>query len=71
MSKVTFAVEKIEDEDTGQTLDAVVKTAADGTKDTWCTILDLDKLFGACVKKWEGNWNLDKVIAAIEDSDVR
>lgn len=72
---VSFALEEIIDERTGQRLQAVVKTETfEGTqtpvKETWCTILDLDRLFDACAQKWGANWNLDKVIEAIRGSEI-
>lgn len=80
MKQVSFAVEKVTDENTGQVLDCVVKTTreVDGTlalgdketKEPWCSILDLDRLFEGCVKKWGPNWNLDKVLAAIESTEI-
>ncbi len=76
MNKVSFALENIIDEATGQNLQAVVKTTrAEGAndqeeKETWCTILDLDRLFDTCVKQWGSNWNLDKVCSAIQHTDI-
>lgn len=77
---ISFAVEEITDEKTGQKLNAIVKTVTSAQvpgeppvaeeKEVWCTILDLDRLFDKCVKKWGSNWNLEKVLAAIDDSEV-
>lgn len=75
---VEFRIEKITDEQTGQVLDAVVKVTTSAkygdepteTKETWCTILDLDRLFEGCVRRWGNNWNLDKVLTAISESEI-
>lgn len=78
MPKISFAVEKVNHETTGQELDAIVKTtvtevegaATKIEKETWTTIIDLDRLFDKCVKKWGSNWNLEKLMAAIDDSEI-
>lgn len=78
MPKISFAVEKVTHETTGQELDAIVKTtttefvdrAPEVQKETWTTIIDLDRLFDCCVKKWGSNWNLEKVMAAVSDSEI-
>lgn len=73
-SKISFAIEKLVSDQTGQVIDGVVKliTHEDGTVDreTWCTILDLDKLFDTCVTRWGKNWNLEKVCAAIAETEI-
>lgn len=79
--KISFAIENVTEENTGQELDAVVKTSKHieefegevlppDIKETWCTILELDSLFNKCVKKWGSNWNLEKVMVAIDDSEI-
>lgn len=46
------------------------KTRDDGTKEAWGTIEDFDRLFDECVKKWGNNWDLNKVLIAIKESEI-
>ncbi len=39
-------------------------------RDELCTTLDLDQLFDVCVKRWGNNWNLEKVMVAIKESEI-
>ena len=66
-----FTLEKLPDEnDRSVTLDTLVATFPDGKKETWCTVKDLDLLFETCHERWGFNWNLEKVLATIEETDI-
>ena len=69
MRKTRFALEKIEDEQTGQTVDTLIKYTKDGdapeTSEAWGNVLEYNQLFDACVKRWGDNWDLNKVVAAV------
>jgi len=69
MRKVRFALEKIEDEATGQAVDTLVKYTKDGeqpeTSETWGNVVEFNQLFDACVKRWDNNWDLNKVVTAV------
>jgi hypothetical protein len=70
---VYFKLEKVADENTGQELDSVVQYKENNGKserEVWCSVLDLDQLFSACVDRWGKNWNLEKVKLAIRESDI-
>ncbi len=70
---VRFALEKIEDENTGQLIESIVQIKEINGKterDVWCSVLDLDRLFNTCVDRWGSNWNLEKVMTAIRDSEI-
>jgi hypothetical protein len=72
--KVYFKVEKVADENTGQEIDSLVQyketEGKDPVKDVWCSVVDLDRLFNACVDRWDSNWNLEKVCVAIRESEI-
>lgn len=48
----------------------LTKTSINGEKDDWGTVQDFDNLFDACVSRWGSNWNLEKVVAAIHESEL-
>jgi hypothetical protein len=64
-----FEIKKVTDEDTGATLDCVVKVVDGQEDDVWCSIADLNTLFQTCVSKWQGNWDLNKVCVAIQEAN--
>lgn len=74
MQKIYFKLEKIKDENTGQEIDSVVQYKEDEKgnieKDVLCSVLDLDRLFNTCVDRWGKNWNLEKVLIAIRESEI-
>jgi hypothetical protein len=71
---VSFALEKEPKEGTGTLVDSVVKYTADEVgkteREVWCSVDDLDSLFAACVDRWGKNWNLEKVVTAIKESEI-
>lgn len=71
---VQFKLERIEDTN-GQPTDTLVKYSQPGInepveREEWCTVPELDRLFAACVQRWSGNWDLEKVIIAIRESPI-
>lgn len=66
----SFTLEKVADEGTGTMVDTVIKKHDDGTREEWCSVLDLDRLFDTCVSRWGKNWNLEKVLIAIRESEI-
>jgi len=71
--QMEFKLEKVPDDNTGQLLDSIVQYKTEGgqtVRDVWCSVMELDRLFSACVDRWGGNWNLEKVIIAIRESDI-
>lgn len=40
------------------------------TREEWGNVHDFDSLFNACVSRWGSNWNLEKVIVAIRESEI-
>lgn len=67
-----FKLEKRCD-DNGQMLDTIVKyTLKEGEEEQeekWCTIVELDQLFDACVKRWGSNWDLEKLKTAVVECE--
>lgn len=39
-------------------------------REEWCSVEDLDALFETCVARWGSNWNLEKVLVAIRESEI-
>lgn len=70
MAKVTFALEKKPCDRTGQEVDTIVKKVEGQPDEDWCSVVDLDQLFEACVARWGANWDLEKVKMAIRGSDI-
>lgn len=60
----TFTLEKKEDS-IGQTVDTLVCHVEGKPDEDWCTVPELNQLFDVCVKRWGGNWDLEKVKLAI------
>lgn len=74
---VRFALEKV-DNSLGIPVDTVVKytdrpvSIGDTQvpeREEWCNVMELDRLFDACVAKWGSNWDLEKVITAVREAD--
>ena len=74
MRKIRFALEKVEDESTGQPIDTLIKYTKEGdapeTSEPWGNVMEYNSLFDACVSRWGNNWDLNKVIAAINESTL-
>ena len=73
--KIQFALEKRADPGTGVLVDTLLKqtVGADGkivSEEPWGSVLDYNRLFDTCVKRWGGNWDLNKVCLAIEESEI-
>lgn len=68
MSKVTFKLEKVED-NTGTPVDTLVKYVEGKEGEPWINIQELDKLFDTCVARWSSNWDLEKVLTAIREAE--
>lgn len=73
--KTEFVLKNVVHERTGQELLTLVKVTNmdDGrvhAEEPWCSILELDELFEACVAKWGSNWDLNKVKQAIEEAAI-
>lgn len=72
---ISFKLEKVPNENTGQEIDSVVQYKQDEKggapeRDVWCSVVDLDRLFTACVDRWGKNWNLEKLMIAIRESEI-
>jgi hypothetical protein len=70
---VKFELRKVEDEGTGVLVDTLMKITTVGEKvveEAWGSVLDFDKLFNACVARWEGNWDIDKVCTTIRETTI-
>ena len=39
-------------------------------KEAWGDMEDFDDLFEACFERWDTQWDLNKVITAIKESDI-
>lgn len=63
-----FKLEERAEEHTGVPVPTLVKYD-NGTEEPWCTVLDLDRLFCACANRWGSNWNLEKVVQAINECE--
>lgn len=74
MVKVSFKLEKVQDPRTGTEVDTLIKyVEVDGKGpegEPWCNVMELDQLFSACASKWGSNWDLQKVIVAIQESEI-
>ena len=66
-----FEIKKIEEENTGASLDSVVKIVDGKPDEVWCSIAELHNLFTACVTKWGDNWNMEKITVAVTESDIK
>lgn len=71
---IKFVLEKREDPSTGIPVDTLLKQTVDAdgkvsNEEPWGSVIDFDKLFNTCVKKWGSNWDLDKVCTAINEAD--
>ena len=71
---VRFELKKVEDENTGQSVDTLLKIVSipphPESEEVYCTVLELESLFKTCETRWGGNWNLEKLQYAIMESDV-
>jgi len=67
---ITFILDNRPNDNTGLPELSVVKKTDGKPDEVWCSINDLDQLFTACVDRWGGNWNLEKVKLAIRESDI-
>ncbi len=72
---IRFSLEKIADGNTGGMIDNLVKhtmddAAAEETSEVWCSVQDLDILFSACTERWGDNWDLNKLVVAIKESQI-
>ena len=74
MGKVNFKLEKRPDENTGVEVDTLIKCeiSAEGTEmeETWGNVTEFNQLFDTCVARWGSNWDLNKVMTAIRESDI-
>lgn len=74
MRKTRFALEKIEDEATGVPVDTLIKYVKEGdapeVAEPWGNVMEYNQLFDACSARWGTNWDLNKVIAAINESQL-
>lgn len=69
---VRFELKKKEDGN-GQMVDTLTKITDVGGKvneEDWGTVQDFDRLFNACVSRWQGNWDINKVCTAISESQI-
>lgn len=66
---VQFKLELEANPRTGTQQLAVVKYADGADREVWCTIDDLDQLFDAAQRKWGQNWDLKKVLTAIDEAN--
>lgn len=65
-----FTLEHRQDE-TGDIVPTLIKRDELGREiDEWCNVKELDQLFEACVSRWGKNWNLEKVMVAIRESQI-
>lgn len=74
MFKVSFALEKRADENTGVEVDTLVKYTENenGIKDSgepWGNVMEFDRLFDVCSRRWPRGWDLNKVMTAIQECD--
>lgn len=48
----------------------LVKYHPDETREEWGTIDEFDELFDTCVERWGNNWDFNKVLIAIKESEI-
>lgn len=65
---ITF---KLEDKENGVGIAVPTLIKCQGTdQEEWCNVEDLDQLFNTCVQRWGKNWNLEKVLTAVKESEI-
>lgn len=64
-----FEIKKIEDENTGSCNDCVVKIVDGKPDEVWCSIAELHTLFTSSVTKWGDNWDINKIVTAINEAN--
>lgn len=73
MSKVRFALEKRADENTGVEVDTLMKYTdhenGTGEGEPWGNVIEFNRLFDVCSRRWPAGWDLEKVITAVQESD--
>ncbi len=67
---ISFVLENRPHESTGVPMPTLVKKEEGKPDDEWCTVQDLDQLFEACVRRWGNNWNLEKIMVAITETQI-
>lgn len=69
MAKAEYTLEKKSDYGPGEPL-CLVKKEAGKPDDVMASVEDLENLFDTCVRRWKGNWNLEKLLTAIRESEI-
>lgn len=41
-----------------------------GQEEYWCNTQELDSLFQACANRWGTNWDLNKLIVSVKESEI-
>lgn len=66
---VEFKLEKRPHEN-GEELATIIKYEDGKEVDQWCTIMDLDRLFDTCSRRWaKHGWDLNKLIACVSECE--
>lgn len=66
---VEFKLEKKPNRN-GTLVDTLVKYETDKEPEDWTTIEELDRLFEACVRRWnENGWDLEKLITCVNECE--
>ena len=66
---ISFKLEDIKNK-SGIPVPTVVKYEEGKPSEEWVNVEDLDTLFDTCVDRWGNNWDLNKIMTAIRETEV-
>lgn len=68
-SAIKFSLEPKADAN-GVEVPTLIKKVDGLPDEDWCSVQDLDRLFNACVQRWGSNWDLEKVMTAVRETEI-